>query len=278
MKEFINKYWLVLLIVVLLPFVINGFILIPSFLPFVGKDTDWLAFWGAYLGAVISSGVAFYVLHKQLDQNHSENEYNRKLQISIMEYQQKSAWLIELKAKMTDYFKAFSQNDIVLLGDLYSRHDNKKYINNEIKRMIDVMSAASFAKGLLFFDNVKDQERDSLLVLSSFEEEFYSLLEDLAWLANLLDNNRFRSDNDYAFEITKQYKNNARSKRFVVKSRRVWDIVEGYNKRISVYGIANIRIDEAVQHILADDIMNEIVKLIDYEQNEINKLIQIRGL
>lgn len=278
MKEFINKYWLVLLIVVLLPFVINGFILIPSFLPFVGKDTDWLTFWGAYLGAVISSGVAFYVLHKQLDQNHNENEYNRKLQISIMEYQQRSAWLIELKAKMTDYFKAFSQNDIVLLGDLYSRHDNKKYINNEIKRMIDVMSAASFAKGLLFFDNVKDQERDSLLVLSSFEGEFYSLLEDLAWLANLLDNNRFRSDNDYAFEITKQYKNNARSKRFVVKSRRVWNIVEGYNKRISVYGIANIRIDEAVQYILADDIMNEIVKLIDYEQNEINKLIQIRGL
>lgn len=85
--KFLKKYWWVILAVVLAPLIINVLILWPAFFCFVGEDTDWLGFWGAYIGTILSSVIAFYVLHKQLEQNHTENCNNRELQISILEYQ-----------------------------------------------------------------------------------------------------------------------------------------------------------------------------------------------
>lgn len=107
--KFFKRYWWIILAVVLAPLIINVLILWPAFFCFVGEDTDWLGFWGAYIGTILSSVIAFYVLHKQLEQNHAENRNNRELQISILEYQTKSQWLTELKSKMVDYYNAFSQ-------------------------------------------------------------------------------------------------------------------------------------------------------------------------
>ena len=98
MKLF-KKYWWAVLIILVLPIVINFLLMIPAFSPIVGEDTDWLAFWGGYLGAIISAAVAFIILYIQRKdneqqvkdtqaENETQNKANRKLQLNILRYQQ----------------------------------------------------------------------------------------------------------------------------------------------------------------------------------------------
>lgn len=222
--KFLKKYWWVILAVVLAPLIINVLILWPAFFCFVGEDTDWLGFWGAYIGTILSSVIAFYVLHKQLEQNHTENCNNRELQISILEYQTKSQWLIELKSKMVDFYNAFSQNDITMLGDCFESYDKKEYINKEIKRISDKMKNADFAKGLLFPKDIDHNESKFLVRLHGYEDEFNALLEDLNWLAILFGNDKFRTDPTFRNELTQSFKKKAKQYNNI-KSQRVWNLI-----------------------------------------------------
>ena len=67
-----------ILIIVLIPAIINFIILQPSRFKFVGTSVDWLIFWGSYLGAIISAGVAFIILYIQRKDNEKANEANEK--------------------------------------------------------------------------------------------------------------------------------------------------------------------------------------------------------
>lgn len=270
--KFFKRYWWVILAVVLAPLIINVLILWPAFFRFVGADTDWLGFWGAYIGTILSSVIAFYVLHKQLEQNHAENRNNRELQISILEYQTKSQWLTELKSKMVDFYNAFSQNDITMLGDCFGSYDNKEYINKEIKRISDKMKIADFAKGLLFPSKLDNKESECLVKLKGYTEEFNAILEDLNWLVNLYDNENFRKDCIVRNKITQNFKKRAKQYNNI-KSQRVWNLIDLDATKIYISSIANQRIYEGVKMISPDKIISIISELIDYEQEKVNKII-----
>lgn len=101
--EWIKKYWWIGLLFLVLPVVINFVLFIPAFTPIVGDNTIWLGFWGSYLGAIISAGVAFVILAIQHKQNSEENERNRKLQIDVIKQQQERERfnrIIEISAKL----------------------------------------------------------------------------------------------------------------------------------------------------------------------------------
>lgn len=270
--KFFKRYWWVILAVVLAPLIINWLILWPAFFCFVGEDTDWLGFWGAYIGTILSSVIAFYVLHKQLEQNHAENRNNRELQISILEYQTKSQWLRELKSKMVDFYNAFSQNDITMLGNCFGSYDNKEYINKEIKRISDKMKIADFAKGLLFPNKLDNKESECLVKLKGYTEEFNALLEDLNWLVILCDNDKFRTDPTLRNELTQSFKKRAKQYNNI-KSQRVWNLIDLGATKIYISSIANQRIYEGVKMISPDEIISIISELIDYEQEKVNKII-----
>lgn len=274
--KFLKKYWWVILAVVLAPLIINVLILWPAFFCFVGEDTDWLGFWGAYIGTILSSVIAFYVLHKQLEQNHTENRNNRELQISILEYQTKSQWLTELKSKMVDFYNAFSQNDITMLGDCFESYDKKEYINKEIKRISDKMKNADFAKSLLFPKKIDYTESECLGRLNTYTEEFNALLADLYWLALLYDNDKFRTDHTFRNELTQSFKKKAKQYNNI-KSQRVWYLIDLGATKIYISSIANQRIYEGVKMISPDEIILIISELIDYEQEKINKIFNNNG-
>lgn len=270
--KFLKRYWWVILAVVLAPLIINVFILWPAFFCFVGEDTDWLGFWGAYIGTILSSVIAFYVLHKQLEQNHTENRNNRELQISILEYQTKSQWLIELKSKMVDFYNAFSQNDITMLGDCFESYDKKEYINKEIKRISDKMKNADFAKSLLFPKKIDYMESECLGRLNTYTEEFNALLADLYWLALLYDNDKFRTDHTFRNELTQNFKK-CTKQHSNIKSRRVWDFIDLSTEKIYISSVVSKRISEGVKNISPGEIISVISELIDYEQEKVNKII-----
>lgn len=275
MINILKKYWVVIPIIIA-PILINWLLLKPKIFDFVGDDSTWLNFWGTYIGTVLSTMVAFYVLYKQMEQNHTENRNNRELQISILEYQIKSQWLTELKSKMVDVYNAFSQNDLTMLGDSYGNYGNNQYIIKEIKRISDKMKDADFAKGLLFSKDIDRNESKFLARLHGYEEEFNALLEDLNWLAHLNGNDKFRTDSNFRNEIIQNYKERARQFNNI-KSRRAWELIDSGATKISIRTIANLRIKEGIRNISPDEIMFVISKLIDYEQEKINKILNING-
>lgn len=90
-----------------LPFALNEVMKWESFRDFVGKDTDWLSFWGGYLGALVSAIVAFVILWITYNQNKQENKNNRELQIKTIEYQQQRDWLNQMRIACTEYVSSF---------------------------------------------------------------------------------------------------------------------------------------------------------------------------
>lgn len=134
MIDVLKKYWWVVIIVIVMPIVVNFILLIPAFLPIVGKNTHWLAFLGGYIGSLISTFGAWLILCCQLKQNHDENkknrtankkanEQNRKLQLNILLYQQEQAWLNQFRKAAAEYVSLYSYNDLVDVANI-AREEN----------------------------------------------------------------------------------------------------------------------------------------------------------
>ena len=87
MIDILKKYWWAVALIILAPVVINFVLQIPAFVQIVGDNTDWLTFWGNYLGGSIGALATLFVLFKTLQQNHEENEENRINQNNLAIFQ-----------------------------------------------------------------------------------------------------------------------------------------------------------------------------------------------
>src|SRR5574344_1932475 len=124
-----KKYiWIALGIIILVPIGLNCLILLPAFFPFVGDDKMWISFWGGYIGSVLMGIITLMVLHKQLKQNHDENEKNRSLQLSVLKYNQSLNVLRDLRSALVNFQISFNYIEInrvigkMINGD-YNRDD-----------------------------------------------------------------------------------------------------------------------------------------------------------
>jgi hypothetical protein len=82
-------------------------------LPIIIGDEGWMTSWGGYLGAVISSAIAFVILYIQRRDNEKQNEDNRKLQLNILIYQQERARLDNLQRMFTEFINLNGFNDLL---------------------------------------------------------------------------------------------------------------------------------------------------------------------
>ena len=143
-----RKYWWVFFIIILAPIILNFILQIPALTTIVGNDVDWLSFWGGYLGAVLSSLVAFVILILQLRQNHKENEDNRianskaneannKLQLNILQYQQETQWLNMFREACSEYVCMYNYNDLAAIVEMMRENTYPMDILNSIKELFD---------------------------------------------------------------------------------------------------------------------------------------------
>ena len=125
-----NCYWIIPLITILAPIGINKILLQPAFTEIVGEDTDWLTFWGNYLGGVIPALGAFVILYIQRRDNEKqnaenreanaiENEENRKTQNKIMLYQISTQNLHLFKESCLALLDAYNYNRFVQICNLF---------------------------------------------------------------------------------------------------------------------------------------------------------------
>ena len=187
MKEFVAKHkWVIVIggiILFLSPVAINYILLIPLKAHIVGKDTDWLSFWGGYLGAVISSAIAFFVLFVQRKDNHQENEQNRVLQRNILLYQQQCLWLADFRKAMAEHVDAYQENGLKEIINIL-KFGNIDLVLPKVKQLYDNLSRTDSMIGMLLIENSKGSK------INDYKNDFFQnynkislMISDLQFLA-----------------------------------------------------------------------------------------------
>lgn len=284
MMNWIKKYsWLLLVI---------GFIfIIPIFIINVVDNESLLSFWGSYFGAVISAGVAFFILYIQCDYNKEQNEKNRNenekqnhanrnLQLNILKYQQEILWLKDLKIKSAEYYSGFDKNDIYNVGNLILSEDNKIY-KNEIKRLFknlcDKKNNSEFVFKLQFplKDMLDEREKQILSNIEEYNSIYKIILYDLSWLYKIIDENIETGTEGCYYdkhnnECKEKYGKDSFAVGFLKQNKpNIFDIAKSelFYKRVVRYCLKKIS--------LLNEVQNKLIELINYEQEKIEKIIGI---
>ena len=263
------KYSIIGVIIIAAPIAVNCLLQVPSIMSIVGTDIDWLSFWGSYLGAIISALVAFLVLHRQLKQNHEENNSNRKLQIGIMKSEQAKSWLNELRTLLAKYLLSFNYDaiDKAAFDIAHGSRKNKPSFDFETlaneKKQVDV-SLRLFLSGC-----AEPEMKEYRAALDGFSSEYLSLIEDLSWLSNLLYGQK---EPGSMKEKTENYKCYHLSQ--IDNQNRIWFIIEKYKFEIqpNLVDILKERLEIIKDYspALIEGVLNALLK---YQETRINTII-----
>ncbi len=117
--RYIKEYFIQLLLIIATPLIINTLMVQSILFPITGDSSSWLSFWGSYIGAVLSSAIALYILYKQNQQNHTENIVNRNLQLSVIKYNQELDKLRDLRTALVDFQASFDYMEITNIASKF---------------------------------------------------------------------------------------------------------------------------------------------------------------
>lgn len=185
MKNKFKKYWWVLLIVLfLLPVGINALYLYKAWCPIFETPSEWTKFWGGYLGAIISGIVAFIILHIQRQdnlqqnkenrlQNKAENEANRKLTIYQLERQR----IEGVRNIYTQYMTLINTNDLLELAQQIKESYPTPIIAKNLRKPNDNFKKAKILVSLYPLQN-NSTTSTFIQKRTDFEKSYHSILND----------------------------------------------------------------------------------------------------
>ena len=182
-------FFTVFVVILSLPMLINWLILQPSVVSYVGKDVDWLMFWGSYIGAIISAGSAFVILYIQRMDNEAQNELNREdnkrensdnriLQLNVLKYQQESHWLDNFRIASLDYCHTFNSNDVIMVVNIMwdKPKDAFELLKTLYNRMISTESRFSFVR------KHDEQTNNMVKEIAQVHLSYKRILDDLQYV------------------------------------------------------------------------------------------------
>lgn len=188
----LSKYGGIIAIILILitPPILNWVLSRPAFCRIVGTDTDWLSFYGGYIGSVISCMVAFFILHQQLKNNHEENENNRRLQINTLQYEQEKQWLHEMRRACVNNVNSYNHNDVREVCNAFVLHPDFEYIFSKIKILIDRINQTDTAIGFAISnDNYNGNFIEFDHHRISFYKTYMSIIQDIQSAATFINKN-----------------------------------------------------------------------------------------
>lgn len=178
-KTILKRYWWILLICLLAPIAINYALLIPAFGPVVGTNLDWLAFFGSYIAAIIPALGAFIILFIQRNDNHEQNERNRRLQINVLKYQQEMQWLNNTKGILIDFAFSVSENE---LRDILNQMNRSLDVSQQLKLLIRNVGYNQARVKCMFKNPNADHYRDYISANAKVYKKYNEILMDLQHL------------------------------------------------------------------------------------------------
>lgn len=188
--RYIKEYFIQLLLIIATPLIINTLMVQPILFPITGDSSSWLSFWGSYIGAVLSSAIALYILYKQNQQNHTENIANRNLQLSVIKYNQELDKLRDLRTALVDFQASFDYMEITNIASKFvdghfseEERARLKYLVRDIDEkgfkatlLLDLMSSSNSVNE---FNSVYNKIYNRYgLILGDFSS-FLDLMQDL---------------------------------------------------------------------------------------------------
>ena len=188
--RYIKEYFIQLLLIIATPLIINTLMVQPILFPITGDSSSWLSFWGSYIGAVLSSAIALYILYKQNQQNHTENIANRNLQLSVIKYNQELDKLRDLRTALVDFQASFDYLEInniasKIIDGHYGEEERArlKYLVRDIDEkgfkatlLLDLMSSSNSVNEFnLVYNKIYNRYG---LILGDFSS-FLDLMQDL---------------------------------------------------------------------------------------------------
>lgn len=278
--EWIKKHTTLLVVIIIafalvLPICINALYLVNTDCEILHKPSEWTTFWGSYLGAIISAGVAFIILHIQRkdnekdnndnrENNKTQNEANRQLQLNIMRYQQEIHWLDNFRSASLEYCHAFNNNDVVLVTNLM--WENPKDAFKILKTLYDKLGASEAHFSFL----CKNDDKGSILKSDVFKTHLLhqQLLDDIQWVVLYFTQESPLSRNEVGFANFLKFKN---YKLTINMTDIIQRIRTNNNWGDFFYKIYNTRVQEG--RLYESDVKNRMYKYIKEEQERINNIL-----
>ena len=146
--------WFVVAIVIIIaiPFVLNALIQLPRFTEIVGGETDWLAFHGSYIGAIVGAGISFVIMYLTLKYYQKADNYRDKM-----------AWLDDFRRMCVDFISAFNVSNVISIIDELPIDVSKSY-----KHCKEYMNQL-----------MKEDVKLNLMVVDTEDKELMALYDDL---------------------------------------------------------------------------------------------------
>ena len=268
MKTLFKRCWWVVLLVIIIPIFINFVLLIPALTDIVGNNTDWLSFWGGYLGSIISAGVAFFILEIQYKQNKNENERNRKLQINVIKHQQELEQIHNIIKISSNLILSVNPAEIIHLSRQIGII-NSSLILERLRDM--VLKVENHEKELSLYIDADRRVKNKNLVLKigNYTFNYITVLKDIENLIVIFNryNNDLKTDD---FKDTGLFGENV-----TIELQNVileYELTKKTNlSYVDCRSIAIKRIEQIID--LQSNLQNEITDYIESEKKRINQIL-----
>lgn len=148
-------------VTIFIPLAINLIILCPAWFPFVGESTDWLSFWGCYLGGVSAALVGFVTLYRSAERQKIE------LQISYKQME-----LRTLRTSLSECVSAFNYSRLCAITLYINEPSKYDWFISDLEQYDAELARKVNSLGLLYVN--RDNETATM---SNFIEKYRGCFE-----------------------------------------------------------------------------------------------------
>lgn len=277
---FLKAYWWVILIILIVPILLNFIIMIPAFSPIIGGDRDWLSFHGSYIGSVIASLITLYVLYKQLQHNHEENENtrqenqtlnekNRQLQLNILRYEQEKQWLQELRAACVNNICSYNHNDVMEICNSFHFSPDLNVILPKIKALMDRLVRTDLVvKFLMSMTDIDKLYKNFTTYKNIAYESYMQIIKDLQTLANFINDDYHTIQTKLSmpdFKLSPDVKQSVETEIVTPRLSNIEDI----NTQLALIAIQR----SSVIQVIFEDMRNASLLYLTRQEERINKIL-----
>lgn len=208
----------------------------PMQFPITGDSSSWLDFWGSYIGAVLSSAIALYILYKQNQQNHIENIANRNLQLSVIKYNQELDKLQDLRSALVDFQASFDYIEITNIAFKFIDGHFGEEERIRLKYLVRDIDEKRFkATILLDLTPSSNSVNKFNLVYNKLYNSYGLILEEFTSLLDLMQD---------------LPQNNAEKRSYIEEHLKYWEIYDKQQKEIVINKIPGFTPQKSISDII----------------------------
>lgn len=234
--RYIKEYFIQLLLITVTPLIINTLMVQPMLFPITGDSSSWLSFWGSYIGAVLSSAIALYILYKQNQQNHTENIANRNLQLSVIKYNQELDKLRDLRTALVDFQASFDYIEITNIASEFVDGHFGEEERMRLKYLVRDIDEKGFKTTLLLDLMPKSNSVNKFnLIYNKIYNSYGLILEEFTSFLDLMQN---------------LPQNKAEKRDYIKEHLKYWEIYDKQQKEMVINKIPGFTPQKSISEII----------------------------